>query len=284
MRICVGLSLLPLVWAVACGKDTPSEPTTPDEQEPPEWLIHVEGVVMDGASAALGVTVEAWALGTVWIPDFWGVKRPWAQWVRARSSVTDANGKYHFDISQTDVNSGACAGVAVGSTLDGWLVATTKNWTSDCNVVYGPCRPPAAKPLIPEGHCFAGLLTGPILERIPCEGGGVENSVGDKVCPELAVELLSPPDGAVFSHVPRTTTLVWRSIPGASSYSIKWYHGHPGCTDLPCAWYGEGETSTLGDTTFTFDFAEAGLGRWSVSASKNNARGPTSYSYFKYVQ
>ena len=79
---------------------------------------------------------------------------------------------------------------------------------------------------------------------------------------------LSPADGSVFEHYPRTTTLEWTAVPGATSYTVeidcyrccqsgKW------CTDI-------GKTGQLVPdikaTSYTFDFVGAQPGRWRVWA------------------
>jgi hypothetical protein len=79
---------------------------------------------------------------------------------------------------------------------------------------------------------------------------------------------LSPCDGAVFDHWPRTTKVEWTPVPGAASYTV----------ELDCSgcagpgWYSEvrGTPWTLfaGITgpSYTFEFVGAQPGRWRVKA------------------
>ena len=79
---------------------------------------------------------------------------------------------------------------------------------------------------------------------------------------------LSPADGSVFDHYPRTTTLKWTAVPGATSYTVEidCYHccqSGKWCTDV-------GKTYNLVPdikaTSYTFDFVGAQPGRWRVWA------------------
>jgi hypothetical protein len=79
---------------------------------------------------------------------------------------------------------------------------------------------------------------------------------------------LSPANGAVFSHYPRTTTLRWSAISGAAKYTVEidCYHccqANKWCTDV-------GRTHklvpNLRATTYTLNFVGAQPGRWRVWA------------------
>lgn len=79
---------------------------------------------------------------------------------------------------------------------------------------------------------------------------------------------LSPANGAVFHHYPRTTTLRWSAVPGAAKYTVEidCYHccqSNKWCTDV-------GRTHKLVPnvraTTYTFNFVGAQPGRWRVWA------------------
>jgi hypothetical protein len=77
---------------------------------------------------------------------------------------------------------------------------------------------------------------------------------------------LSPADGSVFNLFPRTTTLTWSPVPGASIYIVEVEYCSPGTSPLQC-------TALIVDkvdasqTHYTFDFVGAQPGRWRVWAS-----------------
>ncbi len=73
---------------------------------------------------------------------------------------------------------------------------------------------------------------------------------------------ISPPNGALLTSFPRTTTLNWSAVTGASSYRVRIQYCSPGgftdCTDYPLV-----ET---GSTSHTFNFVGDQPGRWRVWA------------------
>lgn len=94
--------------------------------------------------------------------------------------------------------------------------------------------------------------------------------------------LLSPADGSVFGHYPRTTTLTWGPVEGAASYLLEIEY----CDPSGCATWSEpyGPYSVAG-TDYTFDFVGAQPGRWRVRAI--NSAGTTgrvsAWSNFRYT-
>ena len=76
---------------------------------------------------------------------------------------------------------------------------------------------------------------------------------------------IAPPDGAVFDHFPRTTTLEWALVPQAASYSLDL----ESCQNPSCL---EGQTNAyppvigLTSASYTFNFVGAQPGRWRVWA------------------
>lgn len=77
---------------------------------------------------------------------------------------------------------------------------------------------------------------------------------------------VSPPDGSVFNHFPRTTPLEWQALIGAVAYRVEVDCFHccqsgQWCTDVGRTWF---ETTTT-NTTFTHTFVGAQPGRWRVS-------------------
>jgi hypothetical protein len=84
---------------------------------------------------------------------------------------------------------------------------------------------------------------------------------------------VAPPDGAVFSHYPRTTVLRWRRIPAAVSYTVELdcfqcCQVNQWCTDVGQTWQIVGGLTT---NTYTFNWVGAQPGRWRVWAT--NRRG-----------
>lgn len=101
-------------------------------------------------------------------------------------------------------------------------------------------------------------------------------------------QLLSPADGSVFDHYPRTTTLRWTAVPGADRYMVQidcfqccaiehW------CTEAIRADYGLLEVA---GTEYTFDFVGALPGRWRVWAvNAQGQAGPKSgWLEFRYTR
>jgi hypothetical protein len=101
---------------------------------------------------------------------------------------------------------------------------------------------------------------------------GPSQPVVDLTPPPVPAQL-TPMPNTVFSHYPRSTTLVWSSAPdpsgpvtyrlevefcGGSVYNLQW------CTPRPdwCA-------GALSGTTCTFNFVGAQPGRWRVRAVDN---------------
>jgi len=83
-----------------------------------------------------------------------------------------------------------------------------------------------------------------------------------------APQQISPPDGAVFRHYPRRTTLRWRAVPGAVSYTVEidCYHccqSNKWCREVGRAWK---VIPNIQGTSYTFQFVGAQPGRWRVWA------------------
>lgn len=99
-----------------------------------------------------------------------------------------------------------------------------------------------------------------------------------RACPTLeSPRQISPKNGSVFGHYPRTTTLEWTKVSGANSYSVE--IDCSGCCGTPsnagwCAERGEPARVQTGiaDTTFTFGFVGAQPGRWRVWAVDKDGR------------
>lgn len=101
------------------------------------------------------------------------------------------------------------------------------------------------------------------------------------------VTQLSPPDGSIFSHFPRTTTLTWEPLPNAVSYvvEIDCFHccaSGQWCTDVGATFR---IVRDITDTSYTFNFVGAQPGRWRVWAvDATGQQGPKSgWWEFRYT-
>ena len=89
---------------------------------------------------------------------------------------------------------------------------------------------------------------------------------------------LSPCDGAVFDHWPRTTTVEWTPVPGAASYTVEIAYSDG-------TWHSS-LTAGITGPSHTFEFIGAQPGRWRVKAVDPNG-GETLYSPwrgFRYLR
>lgn len=99
---------------------------------------------------------------------------------------------------------------------------------------------------------------------------------------------LSPANGTVFDHYPRTTTLQWSPVSGAANYTVEidCYHCcqiDAWCTDIGQVWQVVPRIST---TSHTFDFVGAQPGRWRVWAvdAKGQVGPQSGWWEFRYTQ
>jgi len=95
---------------------------------------------------------------------------------------------------------------------------------------------------------------------------------------------VSPPNGSVFNHFPRTTRLVWRPVAGASSYTVEidCYHccqRDKWCTEVGRTWKIERNLTT---TSYTFDFVGAQPGRWRVWAVGANGQSGAQSGWWEF--
>jgi hypothetical protein len=99
------------------------------------------------------------------------------------------------------------------------------------------------------------------------------------VRPHIAPKLLSPNDGTVFGHFPRTVTLAWEGVRGATGYKleIQFESGR---------WIPLGSVRDTNTTTYTFNFVGAQSGRWRVWVVDAEGReGPKSeWSVFTFTR
>lgn len=100
-----------------------------------------------------------------------------------------------------------------------------------------------------------------------------------------AVTLASPEDGHRFSSFPRTTTLTWHAVPGATHYKVEVEYASPapggGTTWLPLT------ALRVPGTSATFDFVGRQPGRWRVTAldasGAHQASPPSAWRGFIYT-
>ena len=97
-----------------------------------------------------------------------------------------------------------------------------------------------------------------------------------------APEPVSPPVGATFSHVPRTTQVTWKPLSGAIGYVIEWDYKDGS------HWWSEAHsgamTKLVQDTAFTFEHVGAQAGRWRVWAvlSTGGTSAKSAWQEFSY--
>lgn len=99
-------------------------------------------------------------------------------------------------------------------------------------------------------------------------------------------KLVSPTDGQVFSHYPRTTTLAWNPVTGATGYVVQ----VDCCQDrqiLPGSIWQTVQKTIVNTTAFTFNFNGAQPGRWCVfaidSTNSHQQSPPSAWRIFKYT-
>ena len=104
-----------------------------------------------------------------------------------------------------------------------------------------------------------------------------------------APEPIYPPNGKVFHHYPRTTTLKWRPVPGAVSYTVEIYYIEP-CGPMrrpeTCRAVLWKKVEGIRGTSYTFRFVGAQPGKWRVWGVDASGRpGPKSrWMYFRYTR
>ncbi len=106
--------------------------------------------------------------------------------------------------------------------------------------------------------------------------GGGESSPSRLPAPTL----LQPGDGAVLTHSPRTTTVEWAGVTGASEYRVEVECQH--CVTIG-AWSPQVNTTTT-DTSHSFQWPADNEGRWRITAiAADGTSGSTSpWRYFRY--
>ena len=112
-----------------------------------------------------------------------------------------------------------------------------------------------------------------LLEKLPALGDDANSSLLAPPRP------LSPENGAVFNHYPRTTRLEWSAVPGAVSYAVELEVCQPGgsdgteCRDPQLLQIrGNPPLSGIEGTSYEFLFIGAQPGRWRVWAVDANGR------------
>jgi hypothetical protein len=137
---------------------------------------------------------------------------------------------------------------------------------------------------LPVNGKSGGTLQGSVAIRVHAPVTTTSEPAGYFIYCEPPLEsappqLVSPPDGSVFDHYPRTTTLSWEAVPEALSYTVEidCYHccaRGQWCTDVGRTWSVNPGITT---TSYTFDFVGAQPGRWRVRATYRDGKdGPSS--------
>ena len=105
-----------------------------------------------------------------------------------------------------------------------------------------------------------------------------------------APQNMSPADGAIFNHFPRTTTLEWSAVPGAVSYTVEldlcdWER--PNGTECkvahPLTTWRVPPTSGIEGTSYQFVFLGSQPGRWRVWAVDAQGRAGAKPPWFIFV-
>jgi hypothetical protein len=96
---------------------------------------------------------------------------------------------------------------------------------------------------------------------------------GTTALPRLpAPVLLSPANGAVFNHYPRTTTLRWRAVPGAAYYLVQVQLCQLRCSQKGRNGPSDFLTVTVTVNRYRFPFGGSQPGRWRVAAIRSDGR------------
>jgi hypothetical protein len=96
----------------------------------------------------------------------------------------------------------------------------------------------------------------------------------------ITPKILSPADGTVFGHYPRTVTLAWDRVTAAAGYKLEIEYQSAG------RWSPLGQIRDTNTTTYTFNFVGAQPGRWRVWAvTADGNEGPKSdWSGFSFTR
>jgi len=89
------------------------------------------------------------------------------------------------------------------------------------------------------------------------------------VAPLPAPRLTSPPNGVVYDHYPRTTTVTWRAVPGAIGYMVQAQY----CESADCSVAGDLLFDRVTTPAHTFTFVGAQPGRWRAWAIDSTGAG-----------
>lgn len=138
-----------------------------------------------------------------------------------------------------------------------------------------------------KADCDAVLEMNPAATWATSRKAEIDKLSGNAPAPlsNAAPKLTAPPEGAVFDHFPRKTTLVWARVSGATSYLVqvdfrepKGWNSELYGRDLPAF-----ETT---DPVYDFNFVGAQPGRWRVWAKfADGSEGPKSeWRGFRYTR
>ncbi len=155
-------------------------------------------------------------------------------------------------------------------------VAKVEGFLREAGLVLGPVKEKAS-----SEHPAGTVIAQRPPAKTRMEKGGtvilvVAVSAGERPV-FLAPEQIWPEDGRAFDNVPRNTTLRWKALSGAASYSVevdclhccvsgKW------CSELGRPWKIARDIPAAISPGYKFEFAGAQPGRWRVWAVDRNGR------------
>jgi hypothetical protein len=128
---------------------------------------------------------------------------------------------------------------------------------------------------------YSGIIT---IESNGGNKNGTINLIREGITTPIQ---LSPANGSIFYHYPRTTTLEWEAVLGAMSYTVEIDRYHycgidQWCTDIGETWKIKSEIQT---TSYAFNYVNTEPGRWRVWAVNANGQESvkSSWWYFEYI-
>lgn len=128
-----------------------------------------------------------------------------------------------------------------------------------------------------------GLILGMGIFMSGCEGDSSSTTPAAEPTTTTATPALvaptqiAPANGESINHFPRSTTLVWSTVPGAAKYGVEVEYTDGTWHSLTSA--------TPTDPTYTFNFVGMQTGRWRVWAidADNNAGPKSGWFEFTYT-
>ncbi len=159
--------------------------------------------------------------------------------------------------------------LAVGGddgTIQFWIADTGKLAGLVCEKVWRNLTHEEWRSFVGEGIPYEPTCLNLPIPAVPA-GDAYPEAIGDQ---ELSAPVQqSPASGTTFHHYPRTLTLRWATVPGASSYTVEVEN-----------WL---LVPDLKQTSYTFDFVGAQPGRWRVWAVDTAGRGSPKSEWWTFA-